>query len=252
MEIDILTLFPQMFTPLDESIVGRARQRSLLDIRLWDIRDYTEDRHKTADDTPFGGGGGMIMKPEPIFRAMDDVKAASRVPVDEVILLTPQGRRFDQDVASILANKQRIVLICGHYEGIDERVAAHLVTDEISIGDFVLTGGELPAMMIVDATVRLIPGVLGREDGAINDSFSMGLLEHPHYTRPRTYRGYEVPDVLLSGDHERIRIWRRKKALKRTLEKRPDLLRKAPLTEEDHVFLNELRHHLNMNENENS
>lgn len=237
LEIDILTLFPQMFSPLEESIVGRAQKNGFLKVRVWDIRDYTHDRHKTADDMSFGGGGGMIMKPEPIFETMDAVTRASPTPIDVVALMSPQGQTFDQQMAWELASKRRIALICGHYEGVDERVATHLATEEISIGDFVLTGGELPALVVTDAVARLIPGVLGQSDGAVMDSFSSGLLEHPHYTRPRVYRGMEVPDVLLSGDHERIRIWRRKEALRRTLKRRPELLERAALSEEDRTLL---------------
>lgn len=240
MEIDILTLFPQMFVPLEQSIVGRAQENGLLRVRLWDIRECTDDRHRTADDAPYGGGGGMIMKPEPIFRTMDALQEASQSPVASTVLLTPQGRQFNQRIATDLAALPRIALICGHYEGVDERVAAHLVTDEISIGDFVLTGGELPAMVVVDAVSRLIPGVLGQEDGAASDTFATGILEHPQYTRPRSFRGYDVPEILLSGDHERVRLWRRKEALRRTLRRRPDLLDRMDLSEEDRTLLCEV------------
>ncbi len=239
MEIDILTLFPQVFVPLQESIVGRAQQSGLLNVRLWNIREHTDDKHRTADDAPYGGGGGMIMKPEPIFRTMDSVLEASTTPPAAIVLLTPQGRLFDQEVAVSLAALPRIALICGHYEGVDERVATHLATDEISIGDFVLTGGELPAMVVVDAVARHIPGVLGQEDGAASDSFATGILEHPHYTRPQSFRGLAVPEILLSGDHERIRLWRRKEALRRTLRRRPDLLEKLQLNDEDQRLLDE-------------
>ena len=240
MEIDILTLFPEMFSPLEASIVGRARAKGLVQIRIWNIRDFTADRHRTADDAPYGGGGGMVMKPEPVFECFDAAEAASPTPVDDVVLLAPQGRRFDQRIAKEMASLRRIALICGHYEGVDERIRAHLATSELSIGDYVLTGGELPAMVVVDAVVRLLPGVLGNEKGAEEDSFASGLLEHPHYTRPPVYRGYAVPEVLLSGDHERIRRWRRTQALKLTRERRPDLLAAAELTPEDRKILAEL------------
>lgn len=241
MRIDILTLFPDMFSPLEMSIVGRARSRSLIDVHVWDIREYTHDRHRSADDEPFGGGGGMVMKPEPIFEAFDAVTEDSPIPVSRVLLMSPGGTPFSQAMAESLAKEQRLVLICGHYEGIDERVALHLATDEISIGDYVLTGGELPAMVVVDAVARLVPGVLGCETSAAQDSFSMGILEHPHYTRPREYRGMSVPDVLLSGDHERIRLWRRKEALKKTMQRRPDLIDEAKLSDEDRQLIEQLR-----------
>lgn len=240
MEVDVLTIFPQMFAPLEHSMVGRARERGLLTVRLWDIREYADDRHRTVDDEPYGGGGGMVMKPEPIFRAYEAARAASSVPIDAVILMTPQGRTFTQEIAGELAAKKRLLLICGHYEGIDARVEEALVTDEISIGDYVLTGGELPAMVVIDAVARLIPGVLGCAHSAAADSFATGLLEHPHYTRPRAFRGMEVPPVLLSGDHEQVRRWRRKEALRRTLKRRPDLLERARLTDEDRLLLEEI------------
>lgn len=236
----MLTLFPGMFSPLEESIVGRARARELVRLRVWNIRDHTKDRHRTADDTPYGGGGGMIMKPEPVFECFDAVKEASPTPVDAVILLAPQGRRFDQGIAASYAALRRIALICGHYEGVDERIRTHLATEELSIGDYVLTGGELAAMVVIDAVVRLLPGALGDEKGALEDSFASGLLEYPHYTRPPTYRGLDVPDVLLSGDHERIRRWRRRQALRITKERRPDLLETADLSAEDLQILAEL------------
>lgn len=239
MEFEILTLFPTMFAPLEESIVGRARNNGLATIRLWDIRNYTHDRHRTADDLPYGGGGGMVMKPEPVFAAFDAAAAASDVPVDAVYLMSPQGRRFDQGFAREMSRMRRLVLICGHYEGMDERIRVGLATDEVSIGDYVLTGGELPAMVIVDAVVRLIPGALGNREGAAQDSFATGLLEHPHYTRPASFRGMDVPETLLSGDHERIRLWRRRQALLRTKERRPDLLASADLSDEDRRLLAE-------------
>ena len=240
MRFDIFTLFPEMFVgPFQESIIKRAQEAGLVEIVIHNIRDYATDKHRTTDDTPYGGGGGMIMKPEPIFRAVETVLGddLGRTPI---ILLTPQGRRFTQEVARELAQHERIALICGHYEGVDERVAEHLATDELSIGDYVLTGGELPAMVIVDAVVRLLPGALGDPEAAQADSFAMGLLEHPHYTRPYDFRGWKVPEVLLSGHHGEIARWRRRESLRRTLERRPDLLEHAELTAEDVEFLREL------------
>lgn len=241
MRFDIFTLFPQMFAgPFEESIIKRAQENSLVQIAIYDIRTYTTDRHRTADDTPYGGGGGMIMKPEPIFWSVEDV-LADALGETPVILLTPQGRRFTQQVAHELAAEERLALICGHYEGVDERVRRHLATDEISIGDYVLTGGELPAMVIVDAVTRLLPGVLGDPAAPRADSYATGLLEHPHYTRPYEFRDWTVPDVLLSGHHGEVDRWRRQQALRRTWERRPDLLEKADLTEEDRAFLEKLR-----------
>ena len=207
MQFEVFTLLPEVFPPyLESSILQRARQRGLIDVRVHNIRDYTHDKHHTTDDTPYGGGGGMVMKPEPVFEAVESVLGSrmrirlSRQPVP-IILLTPQGRVFTQRVAEELSRYERIALLCGRYEGVDERIREHLVTDEISIGDYVLTGGELPALMIIDAVSRLLPGVLGDPTGAEDDSHSMGLLEYPHYTRPPEFRGWKVPDVLLSGDH---------------------------------------------------
>lgn len=241
MEIDVLTLFPAMFSPLRESVVGRAIKRGLVTVRTWNIRDFATDRHRTVDDAPYGGGGGMVMMPQPVFAACEAAKAASHTPVDAVILLSPQGRLFCQSVAWELSKSSRLILICGHYEGFDERIRTQLATDEISIGDYVLTGGELPAMVVIDAVVRLIPGVLGNEDSPRDDSFASGLLEYPQYTRPREFRGEAVPEVLLSGNHEAIRRWRRKESLRRTLARRPDLLEKAELTPEDLALLRELK-----------
>lgn len=246
MRFDILTILPEIFPPyLESSILLRARQRGLIDVRVHNIRDYTHDKHHTTDDTPYGGGGGMVMKPEPIFEAVESVLGAesdraSPQPIP-VILLTPQGRVFSQRVAEELSHHERIVLLCGRYEGVDERIRQHLVTDEISVGDYVLTGGELPALMIIDAISRLIPGVLGDPDGAQDDSHSMGLLEYPHYTRPPEFRGWSVPDILLSGDHAKIERWRREQALLRTLNKRPDMLEKAQLNKADKEFVERLK-----------
>ncbi|NPA31269.1 MAG: tRNA (guanosine(37)-N1)-methyltransferase TrmD [Chloroflexi bacterium] len=236
MRFDVFTLFPEVFEPyLDLSILARARQKGLLEVRLHNIRDWATDRHKTVDDEPYGGGGGMVMKPEPIFAAVEDV--LGRPPQVPVILLTPQGRPFTQAVAWELAQHPHLALIAGRYEGVDERVRQHLVTDEISIGDFVLTGGELPALVVIDAVARLLPGVLGDPDAPRKDSFSHGLLEHPHYTRPAEYRGWRVPDVLLSGHHAEIARWRRRMALRRTWERRPDLLAHADLSDEERALL---------------
>jgi tRNA (guanine37-N1)-methyltransferase len=240
MRFEVFTLLPEVFSPyLETSILKRARQRGLIEVRLHNIRDYTHDRHHTTDDTPYGGGGGMVMKPEPVFEAVEAVLGPQAG--CPIILLTPQGRLFNQNVALELAAQPQIALICGRYEGVDERIRQHLVTDEISIGDYVLTGGELPALILIDAVSRLIPGVLGDPDGASDDSHASGLLEYPHYTRPPEFRGWKVPEVLLSGDHARIARWRRQQSLLRTLQRRPDLLEKAPLSEEDRQLLEEAR-----------
>lgn len=237
MRFDVLTLFPRMFeSPFRESIVGKATEAGLVTVVVHDLRDYTIDRHRTTDDAPYGGGGGMVMKPEPIFRAVETVLGEER-PSTRVILLSPQGRLFTQELAWELAAQKRILLICGRYEGVDERVRQHLVDDEISIGDYVLTGGEIPAMVVVDTVTRLLPGVLGDPGAVMRDSHAGGLLEHPQYTRPAVFRGYPVPDPLLSGDHAKIAHWRRREALRRTFERRPDLLKKAELTEEDKEYL---------------
>jgi tRNA (guanine37-N1)-methyltransferase len=233
---DVFTLFPDVFTPyLDTSILQRARESKLVEVQLHNIRSWTTDRHHVCDDIPYGGGGGMVMKPEPIFTAVESVLGAP--PCCPLILLDPQGRVFTQTVAEELAQQPHLGLLCGRYEGIDERVHQHLVTDEISIGDYVLSGGELPALVLIDAITRLIPGALGDPEGAWDDSHATGLLEYPHYTRPPVFRGWGVPEVLLSGDHGRIAKWRRQQALLRTRQRRPDLLEKAPLSESDRDFL---------------
>ncbi len=239
MIFDIFTLFPEVFEPyLQTSILQRARQRGLLEVQLHNIRDWTHDKHHVTDDEPYGGGGGMVMKPEPVFAAVEGVLGAS--PKCPVILLTPQGRTFTQQIAQELAGQPHLALLCGRYEGVDERVREHLVTDEISIGDYVLTGGELPALVLVDALARLIPGALGDPDGAWDDSHASGTLEYPHYTRPPEFRGWRVPEVLLSGDHGRIARWRREQSLLRTLQRRPDLLEKAELSDDERRFLDGL------------
>ncbi len=237
MRIDILTIFPGMFRgPFEESIVKRAVEKGLVQIFLHDIRDYASDRHRTVDDYTFGGGQGMLMKPEPLFAAVDDVQsqAPERGPV---VLLTPQGRLFDQEVAVELARQERLIVICGHYEGVDARVHEHLATDEISIGDYVLSGGELAAMVVADAVVRQIPGALGSPLSSADDSFAQGLLEHPQYTRPAEFRGMSVPEMLLSGNHGEIARWRRQQSLLRTARRRPDLLARIELTEEEKQWL---------------
>lgn len=220
--------------PLQESILKRAQQRGLLTLIIHQLRDYAFDRHQMTDDVPYGGGVGMVMKPEPIFRAVETLRGSEPVPL---IFLTPQGRVLTQQRVIELAQLPRFILLCGHYEGVDERVREHLVTEELSIGDYVLTGGELAAMVVIDAVARFIPGVLGADAGPWEDSHASGLLEGPQYTRPACFRGWCVPDVLLSGHHARVARWRRQQALQRTLERRPDLLARAPLTPEDRAFL---------------
>ena len=249
MQFEVFTLLPEVFPPyLESSILKRASERNLIHVRVHNIRDYTHDKHHMTDDTPYGGGGGMVMKPEPIFEAIEAVlelntgqtppEPVSNIPI---ILLTPQGRVFDQRIAQELSQYPRIALLCGRYEGIDERIREHLVTDEISIGDFVLTGGELPALILIDAIARLLPDVLGDPTGAQDDSHAMGLLEYPHYTRPPEFRGWRAPDILLSGDHAKIEKWRREQALLRTFKKRPDMLEKAELTKKDLKFIESLK-----------
>lgn len=242
MRFDVFTIFPELFQPyLETSILQRARQAGHLEVFVHNIRDWTTDKHHTTDDEPYGGGGGMVMKPEPIFSAVESVLGAP--PSCPVILLTPQGRLFNQDIARQLVQYPHLALIAGRYEGIDERVREHLVSDEISIGDYVLTGGELPALVLIDAVSRLIPGVLGDPLAPIKDSHASGLLEHPHYTRPAEFRGWKVPDILRSGNHAEIERWRRQQALRRTWERRPDLLEKATLNEEDRKYIAQLKQH---------
>lgn len=240
MWIDILTLFPDMFNgPFDASIIKRAKEKGLVKINLINIRDFSRNKHHTVDDKPFGGGQGMVINAPVIFEAVDWLEEKQGKP-GRIILLCPDGRTFNQDLAWELSRQEHILLICGHYEGIDERVREHLVTDEISIGDYILTGGELPAMVLVDSIVRLIPGVLGKDISASDESFNNSLLEHPQYTRPRDYRGHAVPDVLLSGNHERIRCWRRYQSLLRTLIFRTGLLAGAEFTPEDKNYLKQI------------
>ena len=239
MRFDVLTLFPELFSSfLKETIPGRAVKAGLLDIRLINIRSFARGRHLVTDDAPFGGGQGMVMKPGPISRALESVDRTER---SLAVLLTPQGRTLDQPLAWDLSRMEQLILVCGRYEGVDERVRTGCIDLELSIGDYVLSGGETAAMVVIDAVSRLVPGVLGGEKSTQEDSFEDGLLEYPQYTRPRVFKNQEVPEVLLSGDHEKIRVWRRTESLKRTLERRPDLLEKAKLTEEDRRILSKLR-----------
>lgn len=239
MRFDIFSLFPEVFESyLNTSILKRAQEAKILEVQTHNIRDWAMDRHHTTDDTPYGGGGGMVMKPEPIFAAVESILGAP--PVCPVILLSPQGRPFNQQIAFELATLDHLALLCGRYESVDERIREHLVTDSISIGDYVLTGGELPALVLVDAITRLLPGVLGDPDAPHDDSHATGLLEYPHYTRPPEFRGWEIPEVLLSGNHAEINRWRRQESLRRTLVHRPDLLSRAALSQEDLAFLKEL------------
>src|SRR4030066_2464205 len=239
MRFDILTLFPNMFSsPLHESILGKAVEKGLIQIQTINIRDFTLDKHQVVDDTPYGGGQGMVMKVEPIARAIESVK--SQNPAAWTVYLTPQGKPFHQDLARRLSTQPHLILLCGRYEGVDERVRELFVDEEISIGDYVLTGGDLAAMVLIDAVSRLLPGGLGSDRSGEEDSFFGSLLEYPQYTRPASFRGYEVPGVLLSGNHQAISLWRRKEALRRTWMRRPDLLGKASLSEEDKKILEEI------------
>jgi tRNA (guanine37-N1)-methyltransferase len=241
LRIDLVTIFPHMVEgPLSDGIVQRAREAGLVDLRVHDLRDHTDDRHRTVDDAPFGGGPGMVMKAEPFARALEAIRRDGRAGLEAVVLLSPRGRRFDQEAARRFSRLERLVLLCGRYEGVDERVARELATEETSLGDFVLTGGETAALAVVEATVRLLPGALGDEGSAGSDSFERGVLDWPHYTRPASWRGIDVPEVLLSGDHGRIRRWRRKEALRATRERRPDLLAAARLGAEDEALLGEI------------
>ncbi|MEC0269453.1 tRNA (guanosine(37)-N1)-methyltransferase TrmD [Paenibacillus anseongense] len=244
MRIDVLTLFPEMFDGVfSSSILGKARDKGIVSLNTVNFREYSNNKHNTVDDYPYGGGGGMVLKPEPIFAAVEALpkhQEAEEVPAQpRVILMCPQGKPFSQKIAEELSSEEHLVFICGHYEGYDERIRQYLVTDELSIGDYVLTGGELPAMVVIDSVVRLLPGVLGNEMSAVTDSFSTGLLEYPHYTRPAKFREWEVPEMLLSGHHENVKRWRRKESILRTLERRPDLLEGRELTKEEKVWIME-------------
>ncbi|MDR6722353.1 tRNA (guanine37-N1)-methyltransferase [Paenibacillus amylolyticus] len=248
MKVDVLTLFPEMFGGVfGTSILGKAQTKGLVSLNAVNFRNYATNKHNTVDDTPYGGGGGMVLKPDPIFAAVEDIldqREEATVPTmkaPRIILMCPQGETFTQQKAEELVQEDHLIFICGHYEGYDERIREFLVTDELSIGDYVLTGGELPAMVAIDSVVRLIPGVLGNETSAVTDSFSTGLLEYPHYTRPPEFRGMKVPDVLLSGHHLNIDAWRREQSLLRTLERRPDMLESAELTDKERIWLEELR-----------
>lgn len=277
MRIDVLTLFPEMCEGVfSTSILGKAREKGIVSLNAVNFRDYSGNKHNSVDDTPYGGGGGMVLKPDPIFAAVEHVLAASgnlelsgsegeqvgeadnvHIPhgngesavvngestaqaQPRIILMCPQGRAYNQQIAEELAREEHLIFICGHYEGYDERIREHLVTDELSIGDYVLTGGELPALTVIDSIVRLQPGALGNETSAVTDSFSTGLLEYPHYTRPAEFRGWKVPDILLSGHHANIEVWRREQALQRTLKRRPDLLETVELTAKDKATLKRL------------
>jgi tRNA (guanine37-N1)-methyltransferase len=238
---DVITIFPDLMeAALAAGVVGRARERGIVDIRVRDLRDYTDDRHRTVDDVPYGGGPGMVMKPEPIVRAVAAI-AAERGAASAVVFVTPQGRPLTHALAEELSRMERLVVLCGRYEGVDERVIDLVVTHEISIGDYVLTGGELPALVVLDAVTRLVPGVVGDAESVAADSFARGMLDHPHYTRPAVFRGRAVPDVLVSGNHAAIERWRRIERVRRTLERRPDLLDAAALTDDERRELDELR-----------
>ncbi|MFS0727814.1 tRNA (guanosine(37)-N1)-methyltransferase TrmD [Paenibacillus sp. 1P07SE] len=240
MRIDVLTLFPEMLEGVfGTSILGKARDKGIVDLQAVNFRDYANNKHNTVDDYPYGGGGGMVLKAEPIFSAVEDIRLQEDVK-PRIILMCPQGEPYRQSKAEELSQEKHLIFICGHYEGYDERIREHLVTDELSIGDYVLTGGELPAMVVIDSVVRLLPGVLGNESSAVTDSFSTGLLEYPQYTRPVSFRGWEVPEVLMSGHHARIESWRREQSLLRTLARRPELLEQVELTPEERKLLDAL------------
>lgn len=241
MRIDIITLFPSMFkSPFEESIIKRALQKKIVEIHLHNLRDFTTDPHRTVDDKPFGGGAGMVMKIEPIYRAINTIKRKLQEEA-KVILLSPQGKTFNQALAQKLAKEKNFILLCGRYEGVDERVREYLVDEEISIGDYVLSGGEIAAMVMVDVLVRLLPGAVGSRQSVEEDSFSKGLLDFAQYTRPAEFMSWKIPEILRSGDHEKIRIWRIKNRLEKTLRKRPDLLKKAQLTPEEKRWLEEIK-----------
>lgn len=258
--IDVLTLFPEMCEGVfGTSILGKARDKGIVSLNAVNFRDFSGNKHNSVDDTPYGGGGGMVLKPDPIFAAVEHVLAETSAEAGaaesdtslavkpRIILMCPQGQTYNQQIAEELAQEQHLIFICGHYEGYDERIREHLVTDELSIGDYVLTGGELPALTVIDSVVRLQPGALGNETSAVTDSFSTGLLEYPHYTRPAEFRGWKVPDMLLSGHHANIEVWRREQALQRTLERRPDLLETAELSAKDKLILKRLQEQVSLN-----
>ncbi len=235
MKIDILTLFPEMFTGVFEtSIIKKAQEKDAVHLGLVNFRDFANNKHHIVDDYPYGGGDGMVLKPEPMFEAVESITSYQKA---RIIMMTPQGKRYNQKIAEELKNEKHLIFLCGHYEGFDERIRDELVTDELSIGDYVLTGGELAAMVMIDSIIRLLPNVLGSSESALNDSFSTGLLEYPQYTRPETYRGLKVPDILLSGHHKNIEAWRRREAIKRTFKRRPDMLDKSKLSKEDIAYL---------------
>ena len=240
-QIDVITIFPEILPPyLDTSIIGRARERGLVSVNIHNLRDYTDDKHRTTDDTPYGGGPGMVMKIEPIAKAFESI-LSDGIPTRS-ILVTPQGKPFDQKMAEEFSGEhRRLLILCGRYEGVDQRVVDQYIDDEVSVGDYVLTGGELPALVIIDASVRLLPGVLGREDSLKDESFSWGILDYPQYTRPPQWDGRAVPEVLLSGNHAEIERYRRKEALRRTMARRPDLLEKAGLDSNDNKLIEEIK-----------
>jgi len=243
MKIDILSLFPEFFSPLlSWSIIGRACEENKVSINSINIREFSQNKHKKVDDYPFGGGRGMVMKPEPIFRAIKSVRDKN----SRVIYLSPQGKKFNQELANELSKEEHLILLCGHYEGIDNRIIEHYIDEEISIGDFVLTGGEIPAMIIIDAIVRLLPGVLRSDESFTDESHYNGLLEYPQYTRPREFNGYSVPDILLSGNHGKIETWRKEESLKATSLKRPDLLKQKTLSEEELIILSKIKDNLQL------
>jgi|Deesub1362B_J571_1020462.scaffolds.fasta_scaffold00375_18 tRNA (guanine37-N1)-methyltransferase len=246
MRFDIITLLPKIFESVfNAGVLKKGIEKGLIEIRVHNLRDYALNKHRQVDDRPFGGGEGMVLKPEPLFRAVEAIKKDKNTPI---ILLSPQGKKFDYKIAEKLSNFSQIILICGRYEGVDERVREYLVTDEISIGDYVLSGGEFAALVIIDAVSRFIPGVIGKQESVRKDSFSFGLLDYPQYTRPREFRGMKVPDVLLAGNHEKIALWRKKKSLEITFRKRPDLLREKELSEEEKKLLNEIKKEISTKE----
>ena len=242
MKIDVLTLFPEMFSGVfGHSILHKAAEKSAVQYNVVNFRDYADNKHQTVDDYPYGGGAGMVLKAQPLFDAVSALKEKAECNKTRVILLCPQGKRYDQKTAEELAKEEHLIFVCGHYEGYDERIREHVVTDEISIGDYVLTGGELGAMVVIDSVVRLLPEVLGNQESHMKDSFSTGLLEHPHYTRPSDFRGMKVPEVLLQGNHRLIEEWRNKEALRRTFIRRPDLLDKIELSKDQEKWLDEIK-----------